>query len=187
MGKALRRWAIAVAVCALLVVGAMLFIFFNSQEDAAVSSSKSSFFADLMAKIFLPPDPGADALARFESDLREAAHFFEFFVLGMVAASLVVLLIRFDKKKWPFLLIGYAGCVAYALADEWHQNFIPGRAAEWKDVLIDSLGSLAGTLLAAGILLTLVLRIISSRRKTEQRKTGPSEENSEKNEPATTA
>lgn len=177
--QTVTRWTIAIAVCVVLVVGAMLFIFFHSQEDASTSSSKSSFFADLMAKIFLPPDPDAAMLSRFESDLREAAHFFEFFVLGAVTSTLIVLLIRFDKKKWPFLLIGYAGCVAYALTDEWHQTFIPGRAAEGKDVLIDSLGSLSGTLLAAGILLTLVYRVVSARQRADK----DSAVRAEKNEP----
>lgn len=30
----------------------------------------------------------------------------------------------------------------YAITDECHQYFVPGRSAEWTDVLIDSLGAL---------------------------------------------
>ena len=168
--QTVTRWTIAVVIFVILVIGAMLFIFFNSQEDAAQSSSKSSFLANLMVRIFLPKEPDAAMLSQFESNLREAAHFFEFFILGALTASLVVILTHFNKKGWPFLLIGYAGCVAYAVTDEWHQNFVPGRVADWKDVLIDSMGSLAGTLLAAGILLTVVLRIVYGwKRKREEK------------------
>ena len=33
---------------------------------------------------------------------------------------------------------------AYAATDELHQVFVPGRSAEFTDVLLDSLGALAG-------------------------------------------
>ncbi len=31
--------------------------------------------------------------------------------------------------------------VLYALSDEFHQHFVPGRAADWRDVLVDALGA----------------------------------------------
>jgi VanZ family protein len=30
--------------------------------------------------------------------------------------------------------------IAWALSDEWHQSFIPGRMAEWGDVIADAIG-----------------------------------------------
>jgi VanZ family protein len=33
-------------------------------------------------------------------------------------------------------------CVFYALTDEWHQSFIPGRSASINDVLVDTAGPL---------------------------------------------
>ena len=97
--QTVTRWTIAVVIFVILVIGAMLFIFFNSQEDAAQSSSKSSFLANLMVRIFLPKEPDAALLSQFESNLREAAHFFEFFILGALTASLVVILTHFNKKR----------------------------------------------------------------------------------------
>ena len=38
-------------------------------------------------------------------------------------------------------------CVAYAALDEYHQMFVPGRSAEVRDVLIDSIGIFAGVIL----------------------------------------
>lgn len=35
----------------------------------------------------------------------------------------------------------------YALSDEFHQLFVPGRAFELLDIALDSLGALAGALL----------------------------------------
>lgn len=47
-------------------------------------------------------------------------------------------------------------CILYAAADEFHQLFVPGRSGEFKDVLIDSAGSLAGCLVFAVLLWLLV-------------------------------
>ena len=49
-------------------------------------------------------------------------------------------------------------CVLYAVSDEVHQIFVPGRGAEVKDVLIDSAGA------SVGVLMYLV---ISRLRKKE--------------------
>lgn len=35
----------------------------------------------------------------------------------------------------------------YAISDEWHQSFIPGRSAAYQDVLIDTSGAVAGIIL----------------------------------------
>jgi hypothetical protein len=40
-------------------------------------------------------------------------------------------------------------CVLFAISDEWHQTFIPGRGGTWVDVAIDSVGILLAVLLTA--------------------------------------
>jgi len=40
----------------------------------------------------------------------------------------------------------------YAITDEFHQYFVPGRSAEIRDVLIDSSGAFIGILLTIGII-----------------------------------
>jgi VanZ family protein len=47
--------------------------------------------------------------------------------------------------------------VIYAVSDEWHQSFIPGRVAAYKDVLFDSLGAF----------LALFLIYIISKKKND--------------------
>ena len=76
--------------------------------------------------------------------------------LGLVTAILISFLIQCDPKKWYGYACGWIFCIIYALTDEWHQMFVPGRAAEWKDVLTDSFGSLTGILIIATIFLTFV-------------------------------
>jgi VanZ family protein len=37
---------------------------------------------------------------------------------------------------WVFIL-----CLLYALSDEWHQSFVPGRVASLYDIVVDGLGA----------------------------------------------
>ncbi len=44
-------------------------------------------------------------------------------------------------------LLGGVFCVLFAVADEWHQSFVAGRVSDPKDVLIDSIGVIAGLII----------------------------------------
>lgn len=37
-------------------------------------------------------------------------------------------------------------CILYAISDEVHQLFVPGRGGQVRDVIIDSAGAIAGIL-----------------------------------------
>ncbi|MGV8147186.1 MAG: VanZ family protein [Alkaliphilus sp.] len=42
-------------------------------------------------------------------------------------------------------------CVLYAISDETHQIFVPGRSAQVSDILIDSVGAAVGILIYLGM------------------------------------
>ena len=44
-------------------------------------------------------------------------------------------------------LISIILCIIYATSDEIHQLFVPGRACQLRDILIDSIGSITGVYL----------------------------------------
>ena len=52
---------------------------------------------------------------------------------------------------------------AYAVTDEFHQSFVPGRSCELRDVVIDSCGVLTGVLAA------LLAEWIRAQREEERR------------------
>lgn len=74
--------------------------------------------------------------------IRKAAHFTEY-------AILFWLLVRGPMAQRPHLALML--CVVYALTDEGHQAFVPGRTASLYDVALDSSGALFSHFLTIAI------------------------------------
>lgn len=76
--------------------------------------------------------------------LRKIAHGFEF-------AILAILLVRALPQPRHGTVVRYLGAlilaIEYAAIDEIHQGFVPGREPSARDVGIDALGVVAGTLI----------------------------------------
>jgi VanZ family protein len=67
-----------------------------------------------------------------------AAHFMEYAVL----AALLWLALRSVSSLARFALPGaFVLAVLFAISDEWHQSFVPGRYPDVWDVLVDALGA----------------------------------------------
>ena len=83
------------------------------------------------------PDLGT-GLGGWDLALRKLAHTTEFAILG-------ALLVRaLDRPGWAVAL-----GVAYAVSDELHQSFVPGREGSPVDVAFDLVGVVIGVVLAA--------------------------------------
>lgn len=80
-------------------------------------------------------------------------HFIEFAPGGVLAA---LTLCVGDTLEDALPALGF--CAGYALLDEWHQSFVPGRDPSGTDVAADVVGA------AAGVLFATVLR----RARTER-------------------
>ena len=94
-------------------------------------------------------DVNAVTIARYNRIIRKAAHTAEYAVLGML---LYIFVSTFSLKRITGSGISLGGCILYAVLDELHQVFIPGRGPRATDVLIDSLGAIAGIAAAAAVL-----------------------------------
>ena len=124
----------------------MVFIFCQSALPADLSQQESGAVVRLLAG-FLHAD---ESLISF--CVRKGAHFLEYLLLG---ASLFYT-VR-DLRKQASFWIPWAIGTLYAITDELHQYFVPGRSCELRDVLIDACGA------AAGVAIVWVWR----RRKAE--------------------
>ena len=135
-GEKVVRWA--------LVIGWMLLIFLLSHESADGSSARSGVLVQLLQDLGF--GGSADVLSAI---VRKSAHGVAYAVLG----SLVVWTLAAHHKVTK-RLIAWSIAIAclYAISDEIHQEFIPGRSAEVRDVLLDTAGATVGVSLCGWVL-----------------------------------
>ena len=124
----------------------MVCIFLFSCENADDSSDTSGNFVNLIISIFygdydeLPLWEQEEIRGNISHFIRKTAHFTIFAALGFFA------FLTSGQRK--LLCKGTAAvlifCGLYAVSDELHQYFVPGRACMLRDMLLDTCGSLAG-------------------------------------------
>ena len=135
-------------IFAVLLVLWMGFIFSMSSENAEKSSNTSG----QTIRVVLSAVPGfeeqpeevkVNIIEKLQFIVRKSAHFIGYMILGILASGLILYYGNINKKY----LLAFLICVIYAISDEIHQLFVPGRAGQVRDVLIDSAGSLLGIIL----------------------------------------
>lgn len=142
----MRKWNILLIGCVLVW---MSVIFFLSNRSATYSREDSYHVAKFIGEIFVPnfeklsAAQQKDFVIKIQYPLRKTAHFVEYLILGALLSG------AFWKQrnhlKDTILALGCG--VLFAISDEFHQTFIPGRVGHFCDILIDSAGTLTGVLL----------------------------------------
>ena len=157
------------AVLTVLTLLWMVLIFMMSGADDDESKAQSGSVCTFLCETFvdgfedMTPEEQQSIEESLSFPVRKCAHLTEYAVLGALlaatAASYTALqghesasASRAMKPLVPPFIIG----VLYAASDEIHQLFVPGRAGQLRDVLIDS----------AGILIGMCLYRVLSRRRT---------------------
>lgn len=74
--------------------------------------------------------------------IKKAAHLFVYAVLAVLLYRSLEHSVKLDRKTR--LMMTLMIVVLYALSDEFHQSFIPGREPRGRDIVIDALGALGG-------------------------------------------
>lgn len=128
----------------------MVLIFYYSSQTAVESAGLSGgitrrFVEGILgvSKIELSAAERLVWLENMEIVVRKGAHMAEYGVLGIaVAYSLYV----YGKRGRRLILWSELICVLYAATDEFHQLYVPGRAGQVGDVVIDGIGALVGCL-----------------------------------------
>lgn len=132
-------------VWSILSVALMALIFFFSHQTAEVSSDTSGGFAQILADvlaIFFKGEVYEKLLWVAQWLVRKSAHLILFALLGVCVYNSINL----PKGRKRFL-IALIICILYAVSDEIHQGFIPGRACRATDILIDTTGIAVGQLI----------------------------------------
>ena len=136
----------------IIVAAIMAFIFFQSALPADLSSQESGRVVDLIIRLFqgiLPIDRQTMVFI-----VRKGAHFAEYTILGGFLVPAVTEVMTVDKTPVPdsvrsIRIISWLVGTLYAVTDEIHQYFVPGRSCELRDIGIDSCGVLAGVLVVS--------------------------------------
>ncbi len=129
----------------------MAMIFILSHQTGMESSDMSAILAEPFAEVLAREGLSNAALEALNTQvnflIRKCAHVAEYAVLG---AMLCLTLRSYGAQRKRF---AWALGVLYAVTDEIHQAFIPLRAAQFTDVLIDSLGVTIGVIIAARLII----------------------------------
>ncbi len=157
------KWKKLVPV--LLWVLWMAVIFAYSAKPAPESTIQSNRVGKMLCSVFvsgyreMPSEAQLKMAQGIDFYVRKSAHFLEYTLLGVL--TLFAVGQRVKAKRWLFGS-SFIWCVLYAIGDEVHQYYVPGRACKIADVVLDSSGALFGILL---ILIPTVLHIF--RKKEE--------------------
>ena len=131
----------------IIVIAIMAFIFFQSALPADLSSEESGRVVDLIVRLFQGVAPIDRETLVFI--VRKGAHFTEYMILGGFLVPAVKEWMAVDTTPVPVVrerITAWRAGTLYAMTDEIHQSFVPGRSCELRDMGIDSCGVLTGVL-----------------------------------------
>lgn len=140
----------------------MAVIFMFSAQNAEASSDTSDGFISGALRFVIPgygelsDGEISETASSLSHAVRKAAHFSVYCILGILSSCAVG---RYSTGRAVRASITLGICIAYAISDEVHQYFVPGRACQLTDVLIDTAGA------TLGITLTLAASALLRRRR----------------------
>lgn len=140
-------------------------IFCFSNQNGTQSSGVSKKVTEMITKNIkkvqnMQQNEKENFILQTEKIIRKLAHFSIYTILGLLMMSLMS---TYDLKQNKRICISFGVGVLYAISDEIHQYFVPGRAARIIDVLIDSAGICVGVSIVV-VILKIVKRILKNKK-----------------------
>jgi VanZ family protein len=128
----LLRW-----VPPLLWMGAIYLL----SSDLGSEAHTSPFILPILKLLF--PGLSPDTYELLHTFIRKLGHLTEYAVLAILWARALA----GPAARWrmPHIAGALTIAVLWAMGDEWHQTFVPGRTPSVVDVGIDALGALLGS------------------------------------------
>lgn len=160
--KLMKKVYLTRTIGIVLTVFMMAFIFSMSSQNATLSNETSAGVIRFTVSLVYPEFNELGEIAQneivssFQNLVRSFAHFGAFAALCFFS---LIFTLTLEKIK---LLLRYVSSVVfaflYAVSDEIHQLFIPGRAFQLFDILVDSLGIMLGA-----AVMYLIMKLIKKR------------------------
>lgn len=120
----------------LLLILWMGVIFYLSGEPATESSARSGEIIEAVR-----PFLSLFSVDNMTSFVRKSAHVVAYFILGILVYN-VVRAYNFTQSRTIAISMFFS--LLYAVSDEIHQMFVPGRSGELRDVLLDTAAATLG-------------------------------------------
>ena len=136
MGK--RKWWIIAAIIWMMGIFCATQLPYFTGESTSKTIEK---VVDTEHKSIDTPSADRGVIKVLNFLIRKATHLTAFGILSLLLFK------SLETTRFPYIL---AWCLTslYAMSDEYHQSFMPGRTATYKDVLIDACGALVVLTLA---------------------------------------
>jgi VanZ family protein len=122
---------------AVLVWLIWMMVMFQFSTQLWNSMNTKAILEVLLSAPFLPDL--TVSLDRLNFGIRKTAHFTEYAVLALVGYGAVA--IGWQQTRRQSLRLALVGAILFAIADEWHQRFVPSRTSTPQDVFIDIAGA----------------------------------------------
>jgi VanZ family protein len=119
-------------------------LIFTGSSDSASFTHSSRIIRPLVLLLF--PGMTEEAVEGIVTALRKCAHLTEYALFALLVWRAWRKPVRHDQRPWRWqeAAIALSFAVLYAATDEYHQTFVPSREGCVRDVLIDSVGAVAG-------------------------------------------
>ena len=155
-----------ILIILLLITFARIFSFSNQNgvQSSGVSRKVTKILTNNIKKVqAMSKEEKEIFMNNAEKIIRKLAHFSIYTVVGFL---MMALMSTYNAKTIIRVSISFGIGVIYAISDEIHQYFIPGRSGRVFDVIIDSFGVLTGICIIM-IILYIITRIKKKIRISE--------------------
>ena len=143
----IQKNSIVLTLLPVVVIMGMIFYFSAqpAEDSGAMSSGLTISILSALVPNFqkLTPEEQRSLCGVVEVIIRKLGHFSEYAVLGFALMLHIQQIKKQISVRLPWLWAWGVGAL-YAVSDELHQGFVPGRSPMVTDVLIDSGGVIAG-------------------------------------------
>lgn len=113
---------------------------FSQQNAVSSLNTSEGLLYDILSIFKLSHENIINLIDILGGPIRKLAHFSEYAILGLLVLYYLNDYQSLSIKR--IIVYEILFCFLYACSDEIHQYFIPGRAMMFKDVLIDTSGSI---------------------------------------------
>ena len=113
-----------------------IFSLSNMKRDNSEATSKGLLYK-IVSITTNDKDRINETVEKYNIVIRKCAHITEYLILSLLV---YLALIYSDVDKNKSMIFTLIICILYAISDEIHQLFVPGRGGQIKDVFIDSIG-----------------------------------------------